>query len=132
MREHRPEIANSRAAATTVSRFSAQQNPPWSSAYREHLDITESEISLVSIGLGCTVDWLLNRFPEINWVSSCPRITNWFNEFKLRQSMEKHRFRDRFLGIYGCSNCVKISVGKSCPTPADRASRIVIPATTAN
>jgi glutathione S-transferase len=49
----------------------------------------ESEISLVSIGLGCTFDWLLNRFPEINWVSSCPRITNWFNEFKLRQSMEK-------------------------------------------
>ena len=49
----------------------------------------ESELSLVSIGLGCTFDWLLNRFPEINWVSSCPRITNWFNEFKLRQSMEK-------------------------------------------
>ena len=29
--------------------------------------------------------------------------------------MEKHITRDL------CSNCVKISVGKSCPTPADRA-----------
>ena len=58
-----------------------------------HLETTwsslESELSLASIGLACTFDWLLNRFPEIDWSGTYPRIAKWFDEFKLRESIQK-------------------------------------------
>ena len=58
-----------------------------------HLETTwvslEKELSLASIGLACTFDWLLDRFPEISWADFYPRIGRWFNEFKTRESMQK-------------------------------------------
>ncbi|MDB9863203.1 glutathione S-transferase [Litorivicinus sp.] len=49
----------------------------------------ESEISLVTIGLGCTMDWLYVRFPEQPWEAEFPRIHKWFQEFKERPSMQQ-------------------------------------------
>jgi glutathione S-transferase len=58
-----------------------------------HLETTwsmlETELSLSSIGLACTFDWLLDRFPEINWTNLYPRIGRWFDGFKMRDSMQK-------------------------------------------
>jgi len=58
-----------------------------------HLETTwislETELSLASIGLACTFDWLLERFPEISWPDLYPRIGRWFDEFKTRESMLK-------------------------------------------
>ncbi len=58
-----------------------------------HLETTwgtlETELSLASIGLACTFDWLLDRFPGISWADLYPRIGRWFDEFKTRESMQK-------------------------------------------
>ena len=58
-----------------------------------HLETTwstlETELSLASIGLACTFDWLLDRFPETNWADLYPRIGRWFDDFKTRDSMQK-------------------------------------------
>jgi len=58
-----------------------------------HLEATwstlETELSLASIGLACTFDWLLDRFPETNWADLYPRIDRWFDDFKTRDSMQK-------------------------------------------
>ena len=52
-------------------------------------DSLEKELSLASIGLACTFDWLLARFPETNWADLYPRIGRWFDDFKTRDSMQK-------------------------------------------
>ena len=52
-------------------------------------DTLETELSLASIGLACTFDWLLDRFPETNWADLYPRIGRWFDDFKTRDSMQK-------------------------------------------
>ena len=75
-----PEIANSRATATTADFQLSKIHRGL--AHIENTWISPSELSLVSIGLGCTFDWLLN-FPEINWVGFVPE--DYLNEFKLRR-----------------------------------------------
>ena len=51
-------------------------------------DSFEDELSLATIGLACTFDWLLDRFPAMPWKARHPRIAKWFTSFKERSSMK--------------------------------------------
>ncbi|MBU24993.1 MAG: hypothetical protein CMD99_03065 [Gammaproteobacteria bacterium] len=98
----RLSMLNEMSDAGTQARRLKNQDPPQQNAASfqfdkihrglTHIEDTwitlESDLSMTSIGLGCTFDWFLNRFPEIKWTVSYPGITSWFNEFKLRESME--------------------------------------------
>ena len=76
----------------------------------------EIELSLASIGLACTFDWLLDRFPEISWADLYPRIGRWFNEFKTRESMRKHRYTLGNCEVKGAQS-VNSPVGRTRPIP---------------
>ncbi|MDC3058130.1 hypothetical protein OA099_02075 [Litorivicinus sp.] len=73
-----------------------------------HLETTwislETELSLASIGLACTFDWLLDRFPEISWPGLYPRIGRWFDEFKTRESMQKTQIHSEAREVKGAQS----------------------------
>ena len=99
----RLSLLNQTSDAGSQARKLLAQNPPQTKGadfqlgkvHRSltHLETTwsslESELSLASIGLACTFDWLLDRFPENDWASLYPRIGRWFDGFKTRESMQK-------------------------------------------
>ncbi len=45
------------------------------------------DIDLAQIAVGCALGWFSFRLPDVDWRSTCPDISRWYEEFGLRDSM---------------------------------------------
>lgn len=97
----RLSLLNQIGDAGSQSRKLSTQDPPQHKAAEfqlnkiqrslTHIENTwpslETELSIASIGLGCTFDYLLYRLPEVDWTTTYPRISGWHTTFHKRESM---------------------------------------------
>ena len=55
------------------------------------IDTFGDTVDIGTIGVACAAGYLDFRFPDVDWRSSRPKLTEWFSTFEARPSMESTR-----------------------------------------